>query len=299
MNVAVTGGTGFLGRYIVSHLAAKGHSCRCWYRPSSGRKGPEGDLVEWLPGELEDARASTALVQGCDAVVHSALHHPDGGFRGAEGDLREFLKKNFLGTIQLIQASQAAGVGRFVFISTCAVHEKILDDRPLDETHPLWPTSHYGAHKAALEKFVHSFGLAERFPICALRPTGIYGIAHPIENSKWFDLVGAVARGDDVCCRRGGKVVHAADVAQAVDILLRAEAVAGEAYNCCDLYVSDYHVAEIASEICGNSSKIEGHPTEPKHQIVTRKLHDLGMRFGGRPLVEQTIRRMIDEIGFG
>ncbi len=50
---------------------------------------------------------------------------------------------------------------RFVFISTCAVHDVILADRPLDEAHPLWPKSHYGAHKAALEKFVHSYGLGQ------------------------------------------------------------------------------------------------------------------------------------------
>ena len=35
-------------------------------------------------------------------------------------------------------------------VSTCAVHEVILDDRPLDQAQPLWPTGHYGAHKAAL-----------------------------------------------------------------------------------------------------------------------------------------------------
>ena len=37
-------------------------------------------------------------------------------------------------------------MSRFVFISTCAVHDVILDDRPLDEAHPLWPAGHYGAH---------------------------------------------------------------------------------------------------------------------------------------------------------
>ena len=54
------------------------------------------------------------------------------------------------------QPARDAGVSRCVFISTCAVHEVILDDRPLDETHPLWPTSHYGAHKAALEKIINN-----------------------------------------------------------------------------------------------------------------------------------------------
>ena len=65
----------------------------------------------------------------------------------------EFVEKNVLGTLQLIRAARQANVGRFVFVSTCAVHEKILDDRPLDETHPTWATRHYGAHKAAIEQF--------------------------------------------------------------------------------------------------------------------------------------------------
>src|SRR5439155_9939270 len=139
------------------------------------------------------------------------------------------------------------GVPRFVFISTCAVHEVILDDRLLDEAHPLWPTSHYGAHKAALEAFVHSFGLGQNWPICALRPTGIYGLAHPPETSRWFDLVGRVLRGERVESARGGKEVHAADVARAAEILLSADAsaITGQAFNCYDFYVAEEQVAGI------------------------------------------------------
>src|SRR5205807_10606364 len=110
------------------------------------------------------------------------------------------------GTLRLIRAARQSGVGRFVFISTGAVHEKILADRPLDEAHPAWPTSHYGAHKAAIEVFVHSYGFGEGYPICALRPTGIYGLAHPPAASKWYKLVRAVARGEPVACRHGGSV---------------------------------------------------------------------------------------------
>src|SRR5690606_11822119 len=149
------------------------------------------------------------------------------GFMGAEGDLIEFVEKNVVGTLKLIEAARAAGVQRFVVVSTCAVHDEILDDRPLDESHPLWATSHYGAHKAAIEKFVHSFGLGQDFATCAVRPTGVYGVAHPAENSKWFDLISAVVRGDEVACSRGGKEVHAADVAKAISILLTADGIQG------------------------------------------------------------------------
>lgn len=298
MRIALTGATGFLGRYLVAHLTRAGHSLRCWTRPMSDRADMQHDegRVEWCPGQLGERDSADALVRGCDAVVHAALHHPGGGYRGGEGDIAEFVTRNIVGTIQLIEAARAASAGRFVFISTCAVHEIILSDRPLDEAHPLWPTSHYGAHKAAIEKFVHSYGLGTGYDICSLRPTGIYGLAHPVERSKWFELVRAVGRGQPVQCERGGKEVHAADVARAVEILLTApsQSIRGQAFNCYDMYVSQYDVAMIAKRATGSRSEITGEPKRPQHQISTEKIRALGMRFGGQALLESTVRQLID-----
>jgi nucleoside-diphosphate-sugar epimerase len=295
MRVALTGATGFIGRYIAHHLTSEGHSLRCWHRASSNRDGFEqiGDL-EWVEGDLGDRDSTAALVEGCDGVVHAALYRPGAGFRGAEGDMVEFVQKNVVGTLELIEASRRAGAGRFVFISTCAVHEKILDDRPLDETHPLWPTSHYGAHKAAVEKFVHSYGLGQGYPICALRPTGVYGAARPIQNSKWYHLVAAVVRGETVRCSQGGKEVHAADVAKAAGILLTADGIAGEAFNCYDCYVSEFDVANLAKELSGSASEIIGEPKQPKHQIATDKIRACGMQFGSDELLRRTVGELVE-----
>ena len=298
MRIAVTGATGFIGRYIVAGLLERGHHCRCWYRPSSSRDGIEnvGDRLEWLPGELGDPAAARSLVQDCAAVVHGALHHPGGGFRGGEGDLLPFVEKNVVGSIDLIEAARAAGVKRFIFISTCAVHEKILDDRALDENHPLFPRTHYGAHKAAIEKFIHSYGLGEGYPICALRPTGVYGLAHPVTDSKWFDLVRQVVRGEEVHVDGGGKEVHVSDVARAVETLLDAENIAGECYNCYDRYISRYDVATAAREISGSAAEIIGEQCAPLHEIETKKLQSLGMEFGGWLLFEQTIGALVEAV---
>ncbi len=298
MRVALTGGTGFIGRYIANHLADQGHSLRCWHRPSSDREGfDQISNLQWVEGDLGDRDSENALVEGCDAVVHAALYRPGMGFRGAEGDLIGFAQKNVVGTLELIEAARRADVGRFVFISTCAVHEKILDDRPLDEAHPLWATSHYGAYKAAVEKFVHSYGLGHGYPICALRPTGVYGVTRPMQSGKWFDLVAAVVRGETVQCSRGGKEVHAADVAKAAGILLTAEGIAGEAFNCYDRYVSELDVATLAKELSGSTSQIVGDPMQPKHQIVTDKIRALGMQFGGDELLKQTVAEMVKGVG--
>lgn len=278
------------------------------------------DAISWTPtpGDLGDAEAARRLVEGCDAVIHAALYRPDPGsletetaldlhrasrfdrpghgFMGVEGELIPYVEQNVLGTIRLIEAARAADVPRFIFISTCAVHDVILGDRPLDETHPNWPASHYGAYKAAVEAFVHSYGFGRKYTVCALRPTGIYGLAHPVEQSKWYDLIRAVARGETVHCQRGGKEVHAADVARAAALLLTAEVgvVAGQAFNCCDAYVSDFEVASIAKTLSGSSSRIEGEPKAPKNQIVTTKIEALGMKFGGQALLERTIREILD-----
>ena len=296
MHVAVTGGTGFLGRYIIRHLIESGHTCRCWYRPESDRGGFEDieSKIQWVPGGLSDVSSMVELVEGVDAVVHAALDRPTRRFRGGEGDMPTFVERNVLGTIRLIEAARAAGVKRFVFISTCAVHEVILDDRKLDEAHPLWPTSHYGAHKAAIEKFIHSYGLGDGFEICSLRPTGIYGLARPAGASKWYELIQRVKRGEAIGSRLGGKEVHAADVARAVGILLTAEGTAGQAYNCYDRYIAEQTVAEIARKISDSGSVIEQVNKEPKHQIDTSKLRALGMKFGGTERLEQTVRELLE-----
>ena len=56
MRIAITGATGFLGRYLVRQLAEAGCQLRCWRRPCSDRGGFEtqADAIEWLPGSLGD-----------------------------------------------------------------------------------------------------------------------------------------------------------------------------------------------------------------------------------------------------
>lgn len=296
MKIAITGATGFVGRYIVKKMHAVGNSCRCWYREESRCFEPESpsNTLEWIPGELGSVDACEALIEGCDAVVHSGLHRTGAAFRGGEGDVVDFVQQNVLGSIELIEAARRAGVRKFVYISTCAVHEKILDDRPLDESHPLWMTTHYGAHKAAVEQFVHSYGFGMGFPIVALRPTGVYGLHHEPRHSKWYNLVAGIVRGESVNCRGGGKEVHAADVAEAVDLLLNSHDNAGEVYSCYDRYVSQFDVATAAKELTGSNSEIVGNQSEPKHQIISDKIEMLGMSFGGDKRLNDTIKQLVE-----
>ena len=318
MNIAVTGATGFLGRYVVNHLVVEGHRCRCWYRPQSDRGGfVDERAVTWVPGGLDQPDSVGRLLESVDAVVHAGVYQPPwgGGHRGAKTDAVGFADVNVIGSLRLIQAARGSAVERFVVISSCGVHDLILDDRPLDETHPLWPLSHYGASKAAVEMFVHSFGLPHRRPacqrpthdhlesqdgwgICALRPVGIYGVRRPLAGSKWFELVRCVLAGEPVDDISGGKEVHAEDVARAVSVLIATptRSIAGRCFHCCDLHVTAGEVAEIACVKTGSHSPIGRRHPGPKHQITSAQLQSLGMRFGGRPRLDRYIGELIAAI---
>ncbi len=229
---------------------------RCWRRPTSDTSALADLSIEWINGELGGKAHAQTLVDGCDALVHAALWRPGAGFRGAEGDVVTFAEKNVTGSLQLFQVALEAKVQRVVYVSSCAVHEEILPDRKLDETHPLIAKSHYGAHKAAVEAFVHSFARSSGLNISAIRPTGIYGIDQPVSSSKWYNLIANVVQNRPVECLSGGKEVHVQDVAKAITLLLNDKQVSGEAFACYDRYVSQMEVATLAKEFSGSDSVI-------------------------------------------
>ena len=298
MKVAITGASGFLGRAIVRHLMADGHECRGLIRPDS-RHAAGKPAINWVTGGLGDVEAVAALVDGADALIHAAHDAPGGGFVDPDVDVADLVERNLVATIRLVEAARRAGVGRVVVITSGAVHDVILPDRPLDEAHPLWPLTHYGATKAAIEAFVSSYGRGAGLAIAAVRPTAIYGLADPVAASRWHDLVAAVARGEAVDCRRGGKQVHADDVARAVGLLLAAPGIHGEVYDCTDLFVAERDVAEIARAVAGIDGAIDGTAPINKNPIDCAKLRQLGMSFGGRPQLEATIAALVGAIRGG
>lgn len=144
--VAVTGGTGFVGKALLAALVAEGAHVR-----ALARKIPaETDGIEWVQGDLANRAALARLTDGAEAVVHVA------GLTTAP-DAAAFEAANVAGTMAVLEAAGQAGVRRFVFVSSLAAREPSL--------------SAYGASKARAEKLNAASGL----DWTTVRPPGVYG----------------------------------------------------------------------------------------------------------------------------
>lgn len=294
MRIAITGATGFLGRHLIRCGLDRGHQITAWYRDKNRIPRDLGH-VDWIRGELGNPDDAKRLVESVDAVIHSGLARSGPSFLDSGGDPLDYWHRNSTGSLQLLQSAAQAGASRFIFISSGAVHDNVLPDHPLDETHPPRPKTLYGAYKASVESLVHHFGSSGKLCAATIRPPAIYGLNAPPEDSKWYDLVRRICRHEDVQATGGSKTVHAKDVAAATMLVLgqQADTVAGEVFNCCDRMISDYEVATIAKEISGSRSNLGGQAKVAKHQIDTSKIRALGMEFGGDTLLRNTIAELV------
>jgi nucleoside-diphosphate-sugar epimerase len=257
VKVAVTGATGRVGRFVVEGLQRHGHEVRALARAGSDRSG-FSTAPQWVTGSLEDALSVEALLVGCDGIVHCAFAHLPGRYRGGEGDDPVgFWRTNLLGTLGLLDAAERAGVTRAVLLSSRAVlgsrqQPGIPIGSPVPDEALLRPDTHYGALKAAEEALASALSARGRIAIAALRATGVYGLAYPVSHSKWFDLARRVLHGQPVTETRCGTEVHGDDLADAVELLLRAPAteVAGRAFNCSDLALD---TREIVSRLAASA----------------------------------------------
>lgn len=296
MKVALTGATGFIGQYIIKELVQQNHVVRAWYRNSAAITNLVNlPNVSFINGELGNFQQARELLVDQDVLIHAAVYRTSQSFQGTESDFSEYLSINLMGSLELFRLAKDFSLKKVIFVSTCAVHDKILPDRPLDETHPAWPASHYGAYKAAVEAFVHSFA-AQGLDICAIRPTGVYGLHHNPDSSKWYELIRAVAKGENVSVARGGKEVHAGDVARAIALLITTENTKGEIYNCYDQYISEFDVAHLTKKLTGSASKISGNQTRPKNEIETTKIKALGFDFGGDERLTSSIQEILEQL---
>ncbi len=293
MRVALTGASGLVGRFVAARLAREGCDIVALARPQSDRTGFDFPIT-WIDGDLRSEAALASLVGGADALVHSAYDHVPGQYRGGEGDdVEGFWRTNLLGGLRLLRAASGADIGRIVVLSSRAVFGGPASTR-VGDTHPTSPDTHYGALKVALE------GLATVYPrTTSIRPTGVYGITHPVSRSKWFDMAREVISGRPVTVARTSTEVHGDDVAAAVWLLLTAPAadVAGRPFNCSDIVLGTREIAERMYATQGMAAGSLPLPKEmppPAHIMRCDGLRSLGWRPGGRRRLQETIRALLD-----
>jgi nucleoside-diphosphate-sugar epimerase len=190
MKVLVTGATGFVGRRLAPALVERGHEVSVTVR--RGSASPAGGLraIPWLGAELRDGLDPAALV-GLDAVVHLAgLAHVTDSRHAA--DVAAFEAANLRGSLAVAEAARAAGVPRFIFMSSLHVHGDGSDDRVVTEDSPFRPLTAYASSKLRAEEALVALEARGGPAVTVLRPPLVYG---PGVGANFARLMAAVARG--------------------------------------------------------------------------------------------------------
>jgi nucleoside-diphosphate-sugar epimerase len=251
MLVAITGASGFIGSYTVKALAAAGHAVRALVRPTSRREHIAPFVTEWREGDAADPQVIAGMVAGAEAVIHNAAD-----WDALKRSPVTSFEKNVLGSLRLLESARQAGVEQFLFVSSVAVHHEILPGGRIDENHPTWPSSLYGAYKAAIEPHLKSYHITTGMNTSAWRPAAVYGIDPNHKRSQWYGLVKTAKEGGTIDTDHGGKITHVQDVADALTLAIGDASVAGQFYNLIDGYMYWQQAAEFAKEITGSSATI-------------------------------------------
>jgi nucleoside-diphosphate-sugar epimerase len=163
--VLITGGSGFLGINLVRHLVSKGIA-DIRSLDLATFDYPERDKVEVFTGDIRDPAAVARAMQGVTWVVHTAAALP-------LYKKEDIYSTDIEGTRTLLAAAKAAGVTRFVHVSSTAVYG-IPDHHPLLESDPLQGVGPYGIAKIAAEEECLKFR-AQGMCVPIIRPKSFIG----------------------------------------------------------------------------------------------------------------------------
>jgi UDP-glucose 4-epimerase len=167
MNVLVTGGAGYIGSVCVEHLLDAGHAVTVFDHLGEGHRDAVDARARLVVGDLADRGllAETLRASGAEAVVHFAASALVGESMTAPG---KYFQNNVAHGLNLLEATVAAGVRKFVFSSTCATYgppERV----PMTEDLPQHPINPYGESKLMFERMLKWFGAVHGLEFVAFR----------------------------------------------------------------------------------------------------------------------------------
>ena len=172
MKVLITGGLGFVGTNLISHLTKKGgYEIVVLDDESLGKRSHVEEPIQFLRGSICDRALVDQALVGVDAVVHLAAHT-----RVVESTQKPTynFEVNVNGTFNLLSAMREAGIKRIVNASTGGA---ILGEvpPPVHEEMVARPTAPYGASKLAVEGYCSAFSASYGMEAVSLRFSNVYG----------------------------------------------------------------------------------------------------------------------------
>ena len=167
--ILITGGNGFVGRHLVTALADRGDKVRVLVLAGEDTSQLEQRGVQVYRGDIRDPKTLAAPVSGADGVVHLAA------MQDAWQPIEVYRSVNVGGTQNVARAALAAGVRRFVHMSSSSVYG-MGHGRPVDETFPLTPFNDpYPVTKAEADQAVQRMTREDGLPGVVIRPDQIFG----------------------------------------------------------------------------------------------------------------------------
>lgn len=228
----VTGSAGFIGRHVTPLLTGDRRSIR----RATHRPGPDADTVVDVNAHAD---WTDALV-GVDRVLHLAgMAHLR---RDPSNDpLAEYRRVNVDGTMALARQAAAAGVRRFVYVSSAGVFGTAAD-HPLSEDAPVAPQTPYAVSKVEAEQQL--LAMSGPMSVVVVRPPLVYGVGAP---GNFGRLVNLVSRGWPLPLGRAvgrRSIVFVENLASALVACLESPAAAGQVFHVTD--GADVTSAELA-----------------------------------------------------
>ena len=227
----ITGGTGLLGGHLVERMAQQGHKVRALVRPTSNIEHLRTTGVEIVYGNVEDYGSLVAAAQGMDVVIHAAARVLPGW-----GEWRDFETCIVEGTENILNASIAAGIKKFVYVSSGTVVGKAAQgDKPADESAPyldVKPTreAFYDCAKAKAEQIVLDYHKQGKINATVVRPCMIYGPRCRLLTDRIYRYVKIfpVLPGNAMSKTA---LVHVHDVADCIILAATSDKSNGQIYN--------------------------------------------------------------------
>lgn len=294
MNIAMTGITGMVGSHLIKALHGESAGSG---KPAVRALIREGSVLEHLKtfeevdyviGDLSDKGSLADLVQGAETVIHLA-HFP-----GPVQKVEELVQTNVQGSFDLLEASKKAKVKQFIFMSACAVFGRILPDidenHPLDENHPVWPGSLYGAIKSSIESFCHAYHKSRAFDIVILRPVTIYGVRPEINKSEWFNTIDYLATNYNVDLKGSTKYVSVESVVDCLQRVMGNPEAAGRIFHLVDGHIHNLELGKMIIETIDSFGEVEGVMGEEGVPMSNQAARELGVTFKGREGIKEYIK---------